>query len=237
MKTLILLLLLSQTIYASTFREEKIDLGKGVVLEMVNLKHEFWVGKYEITQGQWLAVMGEPSPGGPLSCSIHDKRLRGDNRPMAYLGLSLAEAFCKAASEKTGRAIRLPTELEWEFFANGTKLEDAVCSIGMKEGLQGPADVGTKAPNRFGLYDVLGNVMEICAGNYEDYVDPKTGRKRKESPTAYGGAAPWTCIRGGCHWFNGPIMMKIGFRGFSIGKGMKNANGVGMRVVVDGDGK
>lgn len=237
MKMIVLLLLFTQTLIASTFREQTIDLGKGQSLVLVNLKHEFWVSKYETTQGQWLAVMGQPSPGSPLSCLIYDKRQRGDRRPMCHIGLVHAEAFCKAASEKTGRKIRLPTELEWEFFANGTKLEDAVCSIGLNPGLQAPADVGSKGPNRFGLYDVLGNALEICSGNWEDYFDKRLGRKRKDTPTCMGGSAPWTPMRGGFYATNGQIMMKIGFRDWSIGKGMAIGGGGGFRVVCDGDGK
>lgn len=233
-KILLLLLLLSDSLHASSFREEKIDLGKGSFLEVVNLKHEFWVGKYEVTQIQWLAVMGRPAPGSALACCMNDKRQRGDNRPMDDMGLSQAEAFCKMASEKTGKVIRLPTETEWEFFANGTDLKDAVCSVGMgKAGLLAPRDVGTKGPNRFGLYDVLGNVMEICSGNWDDYVDPKTGRKRKIQPMAYGGSKPWTCVRGGSYAFNSAEMMKIEARYFSIGKGMNLGSGVGFRVVMD----
>lgn len=234
---LMFLLVLGESLYAAQFREEKIDIGKGVVLEIVNLKHEFWVGKYEVTQGEWLAVMGHPAPASPLACHIHDKRQRGDRRPMSFLGLPLAEAFCKAASEKTGRKIRLPTELEWEFYANGTELKDAVCSIGLNPALLAPADVGSKGPNRFGLYDVLGNVMEICSGDWNDYKNPKTGKVWKGTPVAMSGGRPWTCIRGGAYWFNGPAMMKIGFRDFSINQGVKWYAGVGFRVVIDGDGK
>ncbi len=80
----------------------------------------FHIGKYEVTQAQWKAVMGttleeqrkkagmEWSPAG-----------KGDDHPMYYVSWTEAQEFCKSLSKKTGKKYMLPTEVMWEYAARG----------------------------------------------------------------------------------------------------------------------
>lgn len=105
---------------------------------------------------------------------------------VSYLG---AQAFCKWLSAKTGHRYRLPTEAEWQYAClagkpapTGDALKDyaVVCA-------EKTAPVGSKKPNAWGLYDMLGNVAEwcvdlkgrpvVCGGSFEDKIE-------KVKPTA-----------------------------------------------------
>lgn len=239
MKTILLLLILTQALLAGPIkdlREQSIDLGKGVEIEFINVQNKLWVAKYETTQEQWLAVMGK---GEIYRTAIwmQDPDLRGDRKPMDNVSWEIAQSFCTRLSKRIGESIRLPTEKEWDFFSNGTELEDAVCSLGSKKARLQPCDVGDKRPNRFGLYDVRGNVMELCSGLWKEYKDPKTGKVRTDSPLIIWGNPNSTAIlapvRGGCYWMNSKKMMEIDFRDYAIPIDAKSVKGVGFRVVMD----
>ncbi|MDR1520946.1 MAG: formylglycine-generating enzyme family protein, partial [Planctomycetota bacterium] len=70
----------------------------------VTLTKAFYMGIYEVTQAQWRAVMGN-----------NPSRFKGDRRPVESVSWEDATAFCRKASELTGRKLRLPTEAEWEY--------------------------------------------------------------------------------------------------------------------------
>lgn len=122
----------------------------------------FLLGKFEVTQGQWRALMGS-NPSHFKDC--------GDTCPMENVGWEDAQAFVKKLSEKTGRRYRLPTEAEWEYAGRaGSQTSWNVDSAYLHhyewflwdaEGKTHP--VGEKQPNRFGLYDMHGNVREWVA--------------------------------------------------------------------------
>lgn len=239
MKIILLLLILTQTVFADKIkdlREEKIDLGKGIEIEFINVQNKLWVAKYETTQEQWLAVMGKGEMYRTAPW-LQAPEIRGDRKPMDNVSWEIAQAFCARLSKRAGESIRLPTEKEWDFFSNGTELEDAVCSLGSKKSRLQPCDVGDKRPNRFGLHDVRGNVMEICSGLWKEYKDPKTGKVRTDNPTITWGKADSSAIlapvRGGCYWMNSPKMMEINFRDYAIPCDAKSVAGVGFRVVMD----
>lgn len=115
----------------------------------------FWIGTTEVTQKQWKSIMGE-------NPSNH----KGDNLPVEMVSWNSAVAFCKKLSEREGRVYRLPTELEWCFACDGGN------ELGKNE-LQGYAwtlenatntmPVGVLRPNRYGLFDMHGNVAEWCS--------------------------------------------------------------------------
>jgi formylglycine-generating enzyme required for sulfatase activity len=82
----------------------------------------FWIGKYEVTQGQWEAVMGttideQRSAVGCVS-SLYGV---GGNYPVYYVSWSDAVTFCAVLSARTGKSYRLATEEEWEYAARGGK--------------------------------------------------------------------------------------------------------------------
>jgi len=131
----------------------------------------FEIGKTEITRAQWLAVMG-------YSNKLDDTyaRIYGSNLPVVTSNYFTAQYdFVNALNRKTGRKYRLPTEAEWEYAARAGKAfsysgSDDINEVGWYDGNSGdlhPHAVATKKPNSFGLYDMSGNVSELCLDNYD----------------------------------------------------------------------
>jgi len=198
--------------------EEQIDLGKGIKLEMMLIpagkfmmgspasevgrvdnetQHEvmltkpFYIGKYEVTQEQWEAVMGN-----------NPSRVKGAKLPVTVVGWSDCQDFIKKLNEKTNAGgYRLPTEAEWEYACRaGTVTAYSVGDSLTKNdaNIDGPniKPVGSYKSNAFGLYDMHGNVWEWCEDWFGGYpagalVDPKG--------PAIGGTR---VIRGGSFAFN-----------------------------------
>lgn len=133
----------------------------------------FALGKFEVTQAQWYAVMGTtPS------------RFQGSTLPVERVSWAEAQAFVQKLSEKTGKSYRLPTEAEWEYAARaGTQTEYSFGDDPRQlsryawhsaNSANTTHPVGTKLPNAFGLYDMHGNVWDWTADCYrENYVDAK----------------------------------------------------------------
>ena len=146
---------------------------------LVTLTQPLWVGKYEVTQKQYEAVMGaNPS---------HFKRDGADAAlyPVEMVSHLSAVKFCKTASANTGGEFRLLWEAEWEYaYRAGTRTkyyngdaDDKVLEIAQctENNFVSTAKVGSKAPNAFGLYDMAGNVAEWCADVWKkDYVETQT---------------------------------------------------------------
>jgi formylglycine-generating enzyme required for sulfatase activity len=141
---------------------------------------DFYIGKYEVTQAQWQAVMGTSirtqSDKANTSWSIYGE---GSNYPMYYVSWEEAMDFCRELSRMTGKQYRLLTEAEWEYAARGgSKGTGAKYSGGSSpdrvawyDGNSGGSthSVGTKAANELGIYDMSGNVWEWCSDWYGDY--------------------------------------------------------------------
>lgn len=127
------------------------------VLKEVSIK-KFFMGKTEVTQGQWKAVMGGHNPSYFSQC--------GDDCPVEQVTWDAAQAFIKALNIKTGQQYRLPSETEWEYAARaGSKTSwffgDEEYLAKKYVWLYGDTHpVAKKMPNAFGLYDVYGNVVE-----------------------------------------------------------------------------
>lgn len=145
---------------------------------------DFYIGKYEVTQAQWEAVMGttveqqrdKASEQYGVELGLGSV---GDACPMYYISLAEAREFCKKLSQKTGKTYRLPTEAEWEYaarggqYADGTKYagSNTIGDVAWCKDNSGSAlhPVGLKAPNGLGLYDMSGNIHEWCSDWYGDY--------------------------------------------------------------------
>lgn len=138
---------------------------------------EFWIGQYEITQRQWMAVMGNnPS---------YFKE--NEYLPVESLEWKDADLFCKKLSKKTGRHYRLPTESEWEYACRAGSTSPITFGDSLTseyENFDGSKPygeiesgqyrektmvVGSFSPNGFGLYDMSGNVREWCSDWYGPY--------------------------------------------------------------------
>lgn len=123
----------------------------------------FYIGKSQITQAQWKAVMGK----NPSS-------FKGDDLPVETVSWEDAKQFCQKLQQLTNKAYRLPSEAEWEYACRaGTtgdyagKLDDMGWYDSNSRNKTHP--VGQKNPNAFGLYDMHGNVWEWCEDIHGDY--------------------------------------------------------------------
>ena len=150
-------------------------------IHTVTLK-SFSIGQYEVTQKQWQLIMGS-NPSGFNSCT---------NCPVEDVKWKDIQEFLARLNKQTGGRYRLPTEAEWEYAASGgTK------SKGYKfSGSNDPAEVGwiksnadakthpvgQKKPNELGLYDMCGNVWELCSDWYDIHYykkSPASGPQNK----------------------------------------------------------
>ncbi|WP_442932885.1 formylglycine-generating enzyme family protein [Microcoleus sp. herbarium13] len=145
----------------------------------------FFMGKYEVTQAQYQAVMGN-----------NPAFFKGAKRPVELISWDEAVKFCQKLSQKTSKTCRLPSEAEWEyacragtttpFYFGETITPDLVNYDGnvsygaAPKGLyrEQTTDVGSFPPNAFGLYDMHGNVWEWCADPWHDNHEgaPSDGR-------------------------------------------------------------
>ncbi|MCA9082066.1 MAG: SUMF1/EgtB/PvdO family nonheme iron enzyme, partial [Planctomycetaceae bacterium] len=179
----------------TTPRELTLNLGDGVMLELVyiqpgsfvmggeskvdgrfecvelpqhdvTLTRGFFLGKHEVTQAQYEAIMGaNPS-----------KSTKAADCPVDNVGVDDALSFCGKAAELTGHDVRLPTEAEWEYASRaGRKTKwffgDDPSQLGeyawFKDNAGGKSHpIGQKEPNPWGLYDIYGNVNERISDTY-----------------------------------------------------------------------
>jgi len=133
---------------------------------------DFYIGKYEVTQKQWVAIMGS-----------NPSRFKGcDDCPVESVSWNDIQEFIRILNQKTGKQYRLPTEAEWEYAARGgAELVEApqtnyagsnnIDKVAWYNGNSGGKThpVGGKKPNELGLYDMSGNVWEWCSDWYGSY--------------------------------------------------------------------
>jgi len=129
--------------------------------------HEFYIGKYEVTQGLWKAVMGDAPSEFALDNNLPVERVRCEE----------AIDFIGRLNAKTGKKYRLPTLNEWEYaFRCGNTTKEYMYSYSNDDEDTGskPYPVGMKQPNELGIYDIDGNVIEwvIDSDTYFDMFFP-----------------------------------------------------------------
>ena len=145
--------------------------GGGLKSRLKTVAKPFYMSRTEVTQKQWLDLM-DRNP------SVEEK---GDDFPVHRLDWGDCQKFLRRLNEKygakTGMTFELPTEVQWEYacLANSDFYDEtSILALGWVGGNAGNRihPVGQKAPNFFGLLDMLGNVDEWCA----DRIDPATGK-------------------------------------------------------------
>ena len=129
----------------------------------------FYIGRYEVTLRQWDAVMRHTTDGSSKNADFPVHNITWDD----------VERFIDRLNEETGREYRLPTEAEWEYAARGGRHAEKYAYSGGKQ--PGPVAwfaensnrtvhrVGGLQPNALGLYDMSGNVWELCSDYYGPY--------------------------------------------------------------------
>jgi formylglycine-generating enzyme required for sulfatase activity len=195
-----------------------LDLGGGIKLEMlliptgefevgssdgeknerpvhkVKISRPFYLGEFSVTQAQYEKIMGS-----------NPSQTKGDNLPADRVTFIEAEEFCKRVHKLTGKAIRLPSEAEWEYACRaGTKtrfytgdndasLDPAAWFVANSEEKTHP--VGLKKPNAWGLYDMHGNVLQWCQDWYADDYYEKSPTDDPSGPSR----AKFRVVRGGSY--------------------------------------
>ncbi len=199
------------------------DPRRRLIAVRVYLSAGYWLGRYEVTQGDWKQIMAtEP---------WKEYRLvkEGDDYPAAATSWNDATAFCENLTTKERKAGRLPdgweytlpTEAQWEracrartqtAFSFGDDAAEigeyawwgAHCGNGNTQSEQYPHCVGQKKPNPWGLYDMHGNVQEWCRDTLVG--DPPGGRDPEVTATS-----PLPICRGG-NWQLGLDNCRSGYR-------------------------
>ncbi len=183
-------------------------------LTKVRISRGYWLGKYEVTQAEWQAVMGSnPSEfSGCLNC------------PVETVSWNDAQGFIRRLNSRSGGTqYRLPTEAEWEYAARAGTSEDRygnLDEIAWYDENSGNRThpVGRKASNAWGLYDMLGNVWEWVEDWYGGY--PGGSVTDLRGP----GSGSYRVYRGGS-WYGGARICRAprrfgnspGLRGDSLG--------------------
>jgi len=208
----------------------------------VTLSSAFYMSIHEVTQGCYEAVTNPARKDADKKITDeYPDGFKGTNHPVVKISWSDAEKFCKTLGTQEaekGRPYFLPSEAQWEYACRAGTL--APFSFGETistdranyhggytygEGSKGPnrekpLPVGSFPPNKWGLYDMHGNVGEWCADRYGDYdgaaasdpVGPEEGNQR----VLRGGS--WRSYPGACRcgfrlrWEAGASSLNVGFR-------------------------
>jgi formylglycine-generating enzyme required for sulfatase activity len=201
----------------------------------VTLTKPFYMGRTEVTQGQWKKVMGtEPWKG---KAYVQE----GDDYPAVYVSWDDAVEFCKKLSAMEGKVYRLPTEAEWEYACRGgtntafsfgndeAELSKyawwgALFGNGNAKDEQYAHRVAQKLANPFGLHDMHGNVLEWCSDWYGDY--PSTPLTDPRGP----GSGSSRVLRGGS-WGSVPRSVRCALRLYGTPGGRFSS--FGFRLVLE----
>ncbi len=165
----------------------------------------YYIGKYEVTQAQWRAVMGN-NPSYFQNC---------DDCPVEQVSWNDIQGYIQKLNAQTGKQYRLPTEAEWEYAARGGNKSrnytfsgsDDINSVAWYDGNSGDKThkVGGKQYNELGIYDMSGNVWEWCADWYGNYSSARATNPKGPS------SGESRLLRGGS-WYGNALFCRYAFR-------------------------
>ncbi|NOR87868.1 MAG: SUMF1/EgtB/PvdO family nonheme iron enzyme [Bacteroidales bacterium] len=183
--------------------------------------NDFSIGKYEVTQEQWEAVMGN-----------NPSKFKGADLPVENVSWNDVQEFILKLNQKTGMKYRLPTEAEWEYAARGGDQSNSVSSYATNQKIGNDAwywrnsgdsilsgrwdnemikknhcqtkAVGQKNANKYGIYDMSGNVWEWCSDWYAKEYYNKSPLDNPKGPSngdfkVYRGGS-WVSSEDYCHF-------------------------------------
>ena len=202
--------------------EMKDPVGNEKPTHRVTLTNDYYIGKYEVTQALWKAVMGN-----------NPSNFKGDNLPVEQVSWYDCQDFLSKLNRITGKTFRLPTEAEWEYAARGGNKSRGYQYSGGNNVLdvawvrdnseKVTHAVGTKQPNELGIYDMSGNVWEWCQDWYETY-----SSSSQVNPT---GANSGSCrVVRGVSWYNNARNCRLSLRGSNT-PDFRSSN-LGLRLVL-----
>ena len=188
----------------------------------VTLTNDYYIGKYEVTQALWQAVMGN-----------NPSNFKGDNLPVENVSWKDCQKFLSKLNNTTGKSFRLPTEAEWEYAARGGKKSrgyqysgsNNISDVAWYEDNSGSKThtVGSKQANELGIYDMSGNVWEWChdwKGSYSS--------SSQVNPTGANSGSD-RVLRGGS-WYNTARLCRSSCR-FSSAPDDRNGR-LGLRLIL-----
>ncbi len=187
----------------------------------------FYMGRYEVTQREWRKVMGR-----------NPSFFRGSNRPVENVSWNDAKRFIAHLNNLTGENYRLPTEQEWEWaasaggsvegaFSGGEPVDSVAWSLSNSK--EHTWRVGRLRPNKFGIYDLTGNVSEWCSTDYDSLAYAK---RAGVLDSLYPSITDEVVARGG-NWASDPYYLRIHNRNHAP-TNYKSPT-VGLRLVLDVD--
>ena len=169
----------------------------------------YYIGKTEVTQELWQAVMGS-NPSG----------FSGANLPVEKVSWEDCQIFIAILNELTGKYFRLPTEAEWEYAARGgsksqgykysgsNTVDDVAWYPSNSSSKTHP--VATKAPNELGIYDMSGNVLEWCSDWYSSSYYSSSSQYNPTGPAS----GSRRVYRGGS-WGSSARLCRVSYRDYN----------------------
>ena len=213
-------------------------------LTEVTITRPFWLGKTEVTQGQWRALMGttvaQQREKHKTFAEHDDDRLagQGDSHPMYFVAWEEAAEFCRKLTAQERAAGRLPagyhyslpTEAQWEYAGRAGTTADMPADQPAGDWVEQNSGktthpVGEKPSNAWGLHDMMGNVAELCLDQTSDLPGGKVEDLWLRS------AESWMphAVRGGSYG-GSTFYGRYGYRGSD--RGGWASSGVGFRVAL-----
>jgi formylglycine-generating enzyme required for sulfatase activity len=183
--------------------------NKDAAPHRVRITKDFWIGQTEVTQAAYTRVR-----------KVNPSSFQFADRPVENVSWYDADAYCRAVG------MRLPTEAEWEYAAragNTNELYGEIDKIAVHSGnSKETANVDSKRPNAWGLYDMLGNVWEWTNDWYDEHYYGTSPSANPPGP----GEGELKVLRGGS-WVSDPLYVRVSVRGSS--EPADRSNNVGFR--------